>query len=123
MAVDIKVLEIYAAAWVERNAEKRMALLEMCWGPQALYTDPENQVQGREGLSDCIGQYHEAGSSDELEPTSSVDEHHGQLRVRWRLVGQDKQPKQEGMSFGFIGEDGLLQRMTGFFGPFPELGN
>jgi len=47
---------------------------------------------------------------------SEVDEHHGQLRFAWQLVGPDGAVALTGLDVGEMGPDGRLLRMTGFFG-------
>lgn len=119
MATIADTIYRYEAAWNETDPAKRMALLETCWLSSGIYTDPDNQAHGRAALSDCMGNFHQAQPGATLKVTTGVDEHHGQVRIQWLLFDPQGNEVMEGTSFGEIGADGSISRMTGFFGPFP----
>ena len=50
-----------------------------------------------------------------------MDQHHGMFRFSWVMVDPQERPILEGMDFVEVAADGLLQRITGFFGAFPPV--
>lgn len=114
-----KVIELYNTAWNETDENQRLELLRRCWGEHGQYTAPDTSTHGLQGISQAIQEFHQAQPGARLDTVSGVDEHHGQVRFCWTLFGPDGEAVMPGMSAGLI-EDGRIQRMTGFFGPFPE---
>ena len=116
-----KVLQAYGAAWSEQNESTRSGLLNEAWDEAGTYQDPTADVVGREALSAHIGDLLQKMPGARLSLTSGIDEHHGQLRFTWKLVGADGDLIVEGIDFGEVGEDGRLTKIVGFFGPTPPL--
>ncbi len=112
----MKTLEIYAGAWSETDDNKRKAILDQSWDDSGIYTDPYVQATGKEELSNYMRQFQTDMPGASFQYTSTVDEHHGQLRITWNMLDGDKNVVGIGTSFGLVGDDGRLQRMTGFFG-------
>lgn len=117
-----EIVRRYEAAWNEYDKNTRLTLLVSCWGDNAVYTDPENQSTGVKSLSELIGNFHLAQTGARLKVISDVDEHHDQIRIAWVLLAPNGDEVMQGMSFGLI-NNSLIQRMTGFFGPFPSQKN
>jgi hypothetical protein len=113
------LLKRYEAAWNERDATKRRALLDRSWAPSGVYTDPGAQILTRKALCDHIGAFLDSAPGHALRVVSGIDEHHRQVRFEWLLLDGKDATVIAGMSCGLVGEDGLIERMTGFFGPFP----
>jgi hypothetical protein len=114
------LLKRYETAWNERDAKRRLSLLDSCWAESGVYTDPGVQTHSRQALSDNISAFLASAPGHVLRVVSGVDEHHGQVRFEWRLLDAGGAVAIAGMSCGLVGADGLIERMTGFFGPFPQ---
>jgi SnoaL-like domain len=110
----------YETAWNERNATQRRALLDQCWAQSGVYTDPTAQTHSRHALCDHLGAFLDGNPGHALRVVSGVDEHHGQVRFEWQVLDAGGAVAIAGMSHGHVGDDGLIVRMTGFFGPFPS---
>lgn len=121
MATYEETLPAYIAAWSEVDEGKRRALLEKSWQESGIYTDPLGQASGREALIRHIGRFLRRYPGHGVLLTSGVNEHHGQLRFTWAIVGPDGKRAIEGIDFGEVGEDGRLLRITGFFGELPPI--
>jgi hypothetical protein len=120
--VSAKVDEIvaaYSAAWNEQDEGARRSLLERSWTDDGVYCDPAARAEGRAALVDHIGRFHARMPGNRIELSSGVDEHDGLLRFAWRMLGRDGAVALDGMDFGELGDDGRLERIVGFFGPFP----
>jgi hypothetical protein len=119
--IDIsKLLKVYEAAWNEIDAQRRLVLLGECWAEAGVYTDPGVQTQSRMSLSDNIGAFLASTPGHSLRVISGIDEHHGQVRFEWQLLDSGGATALAGMSCGLISAEGRIERMTGFFGPFPQ---
>ncbi len=112
----------YAAAWSETDEDARRALLERSWTDDGVYVDPSGRAEGRAALVGHIGGFHARMPGSRIEMASGVDEHGGLLRFAWRMVGPDGVVALEGMDFGELADDGRLDRIVGFFGPVPAVG-
>jgi hypothetical protein len=113
------ILDAYAAAWNERDEDRRRELLEKAWADHGAHVGPERMVVGRDALVDLIGAFQERQPWTRLEFTSEPEEHRGSLRITWALVGEDGAPVDEGVDFGELAEDGRLRKVVTFFGLLP----
>ena len=55
MSEALKIAQIYIDAWNETNAQKRQALLQSTWTPDATYVDPLAASTGLAEINDLIG--------------------------------------------------------------------
>lgn len=108
-------IDAYVASWNEIDANTLQTRLDGCWDANGIYTDPNIQAKGRKQLADYMLGFHRNVPSAKFVLTDSVASHHGQLHIRWQLVGADRKVVQMGNSFGEVSADGKLTRMTGFF--------
>ena len=114
-----RTVRLYAAAWNEPDAGKRLALLERSWAEDGVYVDPTVELSGRQALSDHIAGVQAKRPGARIALTSGTDEHHGLLRFNWRLIQADGTEGAESIDFGELDDDGRLSRIVGFFGPPP----
>jgi hypothetical protein len=121
MAASEQVLLAYVAAWNEADEEKRRTLLEISWAENGIYSDPTTQVSGREALVQHLGRLIQQFADHRVLLTSGVDEHHGLLQFTWARIGPDGRRIRNGIDFGELSADGRLLRITGFFGPPPQI--
>jgi hypothetical protein len=116
-----EVVTAYAAAWAEPDEAARRALLEKAWADDGVYSDPTAHVEGRDALVSHIAGFLATAGSTRLERSSGVEVHHSSLRFAWRVVAADGKVVAEGFDYGELAEDGRLEKIVGFFGPFPKL--
>lgn len=120
MAADAReVVAAYGATWNEPDPARRLHLLESSWADDGTYVDPTAEVTGREALVAHIGGFRQTFPGATIETTSDVEEHHGWVRFAWALVDASGTPVMDGFDVGQLAGDGRLQRIVGFFGPFP----
>jgi hypothetical protein len=111
----------YVLAWATSDEMARLALLDQCWAEGGVYCDPLSKVEGRRALSDHIAGFQRSRPGFRIPLASGVDAHHEFLRFRWVMVDSARNFVMEGFDVGELAADGRLQRITGFFGPFPEV--
>jgi hypothetical protein len=109
----------YGNAWNEPDEGKRRALLEAAWADDGVYCDPTVIAEGREALLAHIAGLREAFVGARIETTSGVEEHHGWARFAWSMIDGNGDTAIEGFDVCELADDGRLQRIVGFFGPFP----
>jgi hypothetical protein len=112
-----ELIDVYGAAWQERDAAARAALLARCWAQDGTYRDPSIAVDGRVAFSEHLAGFQARMPGHRLERTTAIDEHHGWLRFGWRMLDPAGQVVLEGLDVAERGGDGLLRRVVGFFGP------
>jgi len=112
----------YAAAWTERDADKRMALLVACCSPgiRFLQQGADDEVVGIRALSSAIGEFQATwpdGVDVRVEITTPIDEHHGFGRggFVW-IFGADR---GYGTDFVELDDDGKMKTIVVFGDPGP----
>jgi hypothetical protein len=113
------VVTAYGSSWNEPDEAARRKLLEAAWANDGTYCDPTANVEGREALVAHIGAMQVAMPGHTIDLVTGVDEHDGHFRFGWAMHGPDGSAVLEGMDYGRLAEDGRLQQIVGFFGPFP----
>lgn len=113
------VVDAYAAAWNERDADARAGLIADAWADDGRYLDPTIAGEGRDGLADVIDAFIATGIGT-IEVASGVDLHHDQVRFAWEVFDAGGAVVAVGMDHGVLARDGRLQSITGYFGPLPE---
>lgn len=123
VAMDLeRAVERYGAAWGETDEAARRKVLEEVWAENGLYCDPTARVEGREAFVAHIGGFHETFPGARIDLASGADEHDGYFRFAWTMVGADGATVVDGFDVGHRGDDGRIDLIVGFFGPFPARG-
>lgn len=112
-----ELIDRYCEAWSVRDRATRTAIVKEVWSEDGVYSDPNSNVKGVQGLDDLIdvvaAQFPPGVS---IKRTSAVDTHHGVARFAWVLESEGV--SIEGIDIAFLGDDGRkLDRVIGFFGP------
>ncbi|WP_407542435.1 DUF3291 domain-containing protein (plasmid) [Deinococcus radiomollis] len=115
------VLTAYLAAWNEKDATARRALLERVWAPDGHYTDPVSQAVTLAELDAIIGAFHVANPGATFTQDDDFDHHHGHVRFHWSVQVRPG-VKLRGMDYGQVNAANLLQTIVGFFGPHEKKG-
>jgi hypothetical protein len=113
----------YIKAWHEPDAKMRKALLNTAWAEKGTYTDPSAHVDGRDALVAHIDRFlsNPQFKGYSIVRTSEIDFHHQVFRFEWEMKDSSGNTVTAGMDYGEFNEDGVVTKIVGFFGPFPEL--
>ena len=103
----------YASIWSSELAV-RATELEACLADGCSYCDINGRIEGREALSDYMGEFQQRVKDGKFE-IRSVIHHHDRTLAEWKLVGPDGAVLQTGRSFATVASDGRLMNITGFF--------
>jgi hypothetical protein len=113
------VLETYLTVWNERDAAKRLELLQGIVVPEVQLFDPLSHLRGAEMIAGFIGKIQQKIAFARLEYTTKMQKHdHGNwVRYGWGiwLVGQDN-PVSEGMDVVEFDYTGRIKQIISFMG-------
>jgi len=113
-----ETIDIYCAAWSERDPAYRRDLLDRVVTIDFRYTDPDADIKGRTDLVDHFSGVLAGRVGAKIVRCSAVDVHHGMARFAWRLVKADGTSLPEGLDIVLVDEQsGKLKTVLGFFGP------
>ena len=105
----------YGEAWTEPDPARRLALLERAWAPDAVYCDPLALVQGRQALSEHIGQTQDGLQGGRIEVTAEAVRHHDSAHFPWALRDAAGATVMTGFDVVQLDDEGRITRLTGFF--------
>jgi hypothetical protein len=114
------IVDRYFAVWNEDDLERRRALVEQAFTPEATYADPLAAVEGHGGINAMVEALRAQHPGYSLRLASAIDQHHGRLRFEWEIVNPEGDLYLEGLDVAVVAEDGRLHSITGFFGAIPE---
>lgn len=113
-------VDTYGAAWNEPDDIGRRKLLDECWADSGLYCDSMDRADGRDALHAHIARFQTLFPGARIEATSGADEHDGYFRFAWSMVDGDGTTTLEGFDVGHRDDEGRIDLIVGFFGPFPD---
>jgi hypothetical protein len=109
----------HCAAWNTTNRADRDRLLRRVFASDGVYSDPTpTYAAGRAALSNEIANFQREYPGSRFR-CSAPQIHHSAMRVSWLLLRPDRKVRAQGMDFYELAQDGLIRRVTGFFGPPP----
>ena len=109
----------YIDSWNEADAQARRALLDELHTPDARYTDPLVDAQGRDQIDATIAGAQRQFAGLMFSLAGPVDSHHGIGRFQWHLGAPGS---AEPVVVGFdvvVAQDGRLHRVYGFLDKVP----
>jgi hypothetical protein len=105
----------YIAAWNERDAKRRRALVAKAWSEDGLYIDAHRRGDGHHGIDTMLQTTQERFPGYQLRLVSGIEAHNGYVRFSWSAGGTPEAPLYlGGTDFAIVGRDGRFQSVTGF---------
>jgi hypothetical protein len=120
-----QVLAAYAAAWAQTDETAIRRALEACWTEVSTYVNPlTDLVTGIAGLTNLILDFPVMFPGVRMQGTGEPDLHHDAACFTWqmcstapiRTLGRDFGRCLDGVDFIEFDEEGLIRRITSFFG-------
>jgi hypothetical protein len=105
----------YGAAWLETDAQRRLALLETAWASDAVYCDPLDRVAGREALAEHIAATQVSLAGGTVAVASEPVRHHDSAFFRWSMTDASGGTVLTGWDVVQLDDSGRISRLTGFF--------
>ena len=110
------VLDTYFAMWRTTDTDQRATLVAQAFAEDGRHVDQNADATGHAELVEMIAGIHEGFPGFQMARTSGVDRFGDQLRFSWELTAADGSPIVAGLDVAELGDDGRLQRVTGFWG-------
>jgi hypothetical protein len=117
----IKIVDSYFEMLNETDPARGKQLAERAWASDGNYVDPMFVVRGHAELAGMGAAIAAKYPGHRFRRVSGIDAHHGQLRFGWEFVASDGTVLVAGIDIGELAGDGRLARITGFFGPLPDV--
>jgi len=116
-----RLVEGFCGAWNASAPAERDRLLKRVFAPNGVYLDPTpTYAAGHAALKRTIVSFHRDYPGSRFR-CSAPQVHHRAMRVSWLLLGRDGKTQAQGTDFYELTQDGLIKRVTGFFGAPPPI--
>jgi hypothetical protein len=110
----------YIAAWNERDAKRRRAIIARTWTEKGTYVDAARRGEGHDGIDRTIQAAQESHPGYVLRLVSGIERQNGFLRFSWAAGGSAEAPLYiGGTDFAIVAEDGRLETVAGFVDAAP----
>lgn len=116
-----QIYESYIAVWNASDEEARRHHLAESLSPGASLVYPVFQCAGWDEILAALAALHQRLPGVRFVQSSGIEEHHGWLRVAWRMVRPDGSAFGEGVDVAEVAGDGRLGRVIGFHDPLPTI--
>jgi hypothetical protein len=114
-----ETIDTHLAAYLERDPERRAALIGQVWASDGHLFDPPLDAKGHDAIDEMFAAVQEMFANHTFRRTTGIDAHHGIARYGWELVDAGGAIALAGMDVAVVGSDGKLSRVAGFFGDLP----
>jgi hypothetical protein len=112
----------YLAAWNERDAAQRRALIGKVWTEDATYVDAHRRGVGHDGIDAMIATAQAQLPGYRLHLVSGIESHNGYFRFSWAAGGVPEAPLYlGGTDFAVVAPDGRLKTVAGFVDASPAM--
>jgi hypothetical protein len=110
------------AVWNERDLNQIRTHIDETIAENAVFADPTNFIHGRDDFEKMVKEFRLKHPESIIKRTSGIDSHNNRSRYSWGIyVGEALVFK--GIDFVQLDENGLVERVDGFFGDLPPLEN
>ncbi len=112
----------YWTMWNEPDLDRVRSHLDLAVSETFVFSDPRHHHVGRNALEENVRTLRSDKPHYRFVIATELDEQHGCYRYRWHMTARGR-VLLEGLDIALLGDDGLLARVDGFFGPMtPALG-
>lgn len=111
----------YLQMWNEPDIERVRGHLDLAVSPDCVWVDPLHNHVGRDALEANVTEFRTSYPGAELRLGSNVDSHNNRYRYEWVIV-VDGELLVRGFDVMAMNDDGLIERVDGFFGILERTG-
>ena len=111
-----EALRHYWTMWNEPDLARIRTHLDQAVSHSFVFSDPRHHHAGRDALEANVRTLRSAKPHYRFVVATELDEQHRCYRYRWHMTARGR-VLLEGLDIALMGEDGLLLRVDGFFGP------
>jgi hypothetical protein len=112
-------VDTWLDAYAEPDPARRAQLVAEVWAGDGTLIDPPFDGSGHEAIAALADAVLTHFPGHRFRRTTGIDAHHDFARYGWELSGPDGVVAVSGTDVVEITPDGLLRRVTGFFGDLP----
>jgi len=116
----VDAFDHYWRMWNETDPGRVRGHLDRAVSPDFVFCDPLHHHVGRTALEQNVRRFRSEHPRAEFVIGSGVDHHHDRYRYAWHLTVRGR-IFVTGLDVATLGDDGLLERIDGFFGELPSL--
>ncbi len=108
------------AAWNERDLAQIRTHIDKSLAENVVFSDPTNFTYCRDAFEAMIKEFRQKYPESVCSRTSGIDSHNNRYRYSWEIHDGQK-VFVKGTDFIQLNENGLVERIDGFFGDLPNL--
>lgn len=109
-------------AWNERDLNRIRGFVDKSMAENVVFADPANFLHGIDAFEKMVSDFRLKYPESIVKRTSGLDSHNNRYRYTWEIyIGEIMIVK--GFDVATVNENGLIERIDGFFGDFPPLEN
>ena len=116
-----QVLVDYLKIWNETDPDSIRGHIDVCVADDCWWVDPHHQHTGRDALEANVRKFRDHFPTAGLGIGSNIDRHNGRHRYEWVIVNRGRL-MMRGFDVVTVGDDGLINRVDGFFGTLDRVG-
>lgn len=109
----------YWTMWNEHDVDKVRGHLDKAVSTDVVWADPLHHHVGRDALEENVRTLRTAKPEYYFVIASELDEHHNRYRYQWHMKRKHR-VLMRGLDIATLSDDGLIERVDGFFGPLSE---
>lgn len=109
-------LRHYWTMWNEPDLDLIRVHLDQAVSEDFIFSDPLHHHVGRDALEDNVRTLRTGKPHYRFVVATELDEQHGCYRYQWHMMAENR-VLLVGLDIALLDENGLLQRVDGFFGP------
>lgn len=106
--------------WNQRDLDAVRSDLELAVTDDFIFCDPIHFHIGRDALEANVREFRTSQPLAEFRIGSGVDHHHNRYRYEWHLTRRNR-VLVKGFDVATVAENGLIERVDGFFGELPAV--
>ncbi len=114
-------MQHYFLMWNERDPKTIRGHLNRAVSKDCVWVDPLHNHVGRDALEANVVQFRAEFPDADLAIGSNVDAHNNRCRYEWVITTGDKLMLR-GFDVATLDDDGLIERVDGFFGTLDRFG-
>jgi hypothetical protein len=115
----VAVFDRYFDMWRETDPAKIRQHLDLAVTDDFIFCDPLHFHVGRDALEANVRAFRSENPKLSLELGSGVDAHHNRVRYAWHIM-LGRRVVMRGFDVATLADNGLIERVDGFFGELPE---
>ena len=114
----LPAFEHYWTMWNDQSLDTVRHHLDAAVTEDFIFCDPVEWHVGRDALEANVHGLRERFPTAHFEMRSGYDHHHNRYRYRWDMRWKSR-VLVEGLDIATVADDGLIERIDGFFGDLP----